>query len=401
MARLALTALGAGLGVFAIAIAIHDADALTLPTPVHVAIGWSFVAAGFVAWRQRPENRMGSLMTLAGIAWFGRDLDWFDSSVAEHASELSLNLFLALVAHQLIVFPEGFARSRLERFLVLAVYGLAVLAYLPSELSDAANTLFSALGIVLAILIVYVLVQRWLEADTAERRALRPLFVFGPLVMVVAAATIAHDYIGIGVSNTGEDVLRWCAVVYAGLPLAFLVGVLRTHVRRAILGRLLADLSRGTVYEDAALEEAAAAARRALRSGEPLPRLEELTPRELEVLALTRGRPDRPRDREGALRDAEDGRGPRPLDLPQARPAACGDRESPRARRVDLPGRTHALKRTLRLVCRSYSAYRSGCWAKAAAHVSEQKWYACSSSSRRPTARSGSTAIWQTGSIAR
>jgi DNA-binding NarL/FixJ family response regulator len=82
--------------------------------------------------------------------------------------------------------------------------------------------------------------------------------------------------------------------VYAGLPVAFLIGVLRTHLRRAILGRLLADLSRGTAYEDAALEEAAAAARRALRSGAPLPRLEELTPRELEVLALiAEGRTDR------------------------------------------------------------------------------------------------------------
>ena len=82
MARLYLAALGAALGVFAIGIAIREPDALTLPAPVHVAIGWSFVAAGFVAWRQRPENRMGLLMTLAGIAWFGRDLDWFDSSAA-------------------------------------------------------------------------------------------------------------------------------------------------------------------------------------------------------------------------------------------------------------------------------------------------------------------------------
>ena len=294
MERLALTALGAGLGVFAIAIAIQEPDALTLPAPVHVAIGWSFVAAGFVAWRQRPENRMGLLMTLAGIAWFGRDLDWFDYSAAEHASELSLNLFLALVAHQLVVFPQGFARSRLERSLVLAVYGLAVFAYLPSELSDAANTLFSALGIVLAVLIVYVLVHRWLEADPSERRALRPLLVCGPPVMVVAAATIAHEYIGIELSDTGDEVLRWCAVVYAALPVAFLAGVLRTHIRRAILSRLLADLSRGAVYEDAALEEAATAARRALRSGGPLPRLEQLTPRELEVLALlAEGRTDR------------------------------------------------------------------------------------------------------------
>jgi len=209
MARLALTALGAAPGVFAIGIAIREPDALTLPAPVHVAIGWSFVAAGFVASRQRPENRMGLLMTLAGIAWFGRDLDWFDWSAAEHASEVSLNLFLALVAHQLIVFPHGFARSRLERALVLAVYALAVLAYVPSELSDAANTVFSGFGIALALLIVYVVVRRWLDADAGERRALRPLVVFGPPVMVVAAATIAHDYIGIGLSDSGDEALRW------------------------------------------------------------------------------------------------------------------------------------------------------------------------------------------------
>lgn len=294
MARLVLAALGATLGLLAIGIGLREPEALTLPVPVHVAIGWSFVAAGFVAWRQRPENRMGPLMTLAGIAWFGRDLDWLDSSAAEHASELSLNLFLALVAHQVVVFPRGFARSRLERLLVLAVYGLAVLAYAPSELSDTANTLLSVLGIVLAAFIVYVVVRRWLDADSAERRALRPLVLFGPPVMVVAAAMIAHDYIGVDLSDTGEEVLRWCAVVYTALPLAFLVGVLRTHIRRAIFSRLLADLSRGTVFEDAALEEAAAAARRALRSEEPLPRLEQLTPRELEVLALiAEGRTDR------------------------------------------------------------------------------------------------------------
>ena len=161
-------------------------------------------------------------------------------------------------------------------------------------MSDTANTFFSALGIVLSALIVYVIVRRWLEADPAERRALRPLLIFGPPVMVVAAATIARDYIGIGLSDTGEEVLRWCAVVYAALPLAFLTGVLRTHIRRAILGRLLADLSRGTVYDDAALDAAAAAARRALRDDQPPPRLEQLTPRELEVLALiAEGRTDR------------------------------------------------------------------------------------------------------------
>jgi DNA-binding CsgD family transcriptional regulator len=286
MARLALAALGVALGAFAIGIAIWRPGTLTLPAPVHVAIGWSFVAGGLVAWRQRPENRLGLLMMLTGIVWFGRDLDVFGGSIATHASELSLNLFLALVAHQVIVFPHGFARSRTERLLVLAGYSLAVLGYAPSEVSDIANTLFSLLGIALVVAIVYVVVQRWLRADAPERRALRSLVILGPLVMVVAAASLAHDYLGVELSSTGEEVLRWCALVYAALPVAFLLGVLRTHFRRVILGRLLAGLADGTVYDDQVLQEAAASARRALRNEEPLPRLEQLTPREVEVLAL-------------------------------------------------------------------------------------------------------------------
>ncbi|HKP18816.1 MAG TPA: hypothetical protein VJT84_10065 [Gaiellaceae bacterium] len=68
MARIALAALGAALGLYAIGLAIWEPGVLTLPAAVHVAIGWSFVAAGVVAWRQHRENRLGPLMTLAGIA---------------------------------------------------------------------------------------------------------------------------------------------------------------------------------------------------------------------------------------------------------------------------------------------------------------------------------------------
>jgi DNA-binding CsgD family transcriptional regulator len=300
MARLGLAALGAALGVYAIVLAIWEPGALTLPAPAHVAIGWSFVAAGLVAWRQRPENRLGLLMTLTGIIWFGRDFDWFGSWTADHASELAQNLFLALLAHQIVVFPYGVTRSRFERLLVAAAYALALIAYPPSELSDNANTAFSALAIVLAPAIVYIIVDRWLRATPGERRALQPLLLVGPPVLVVIAVSIAHDYIGVSLSATGEDVLHWCALVYTAIPLAFLLGVLRTSLRRALLGRLLVELSDGSRFEDEALQAAADAARRALRDQRalrdtrPLPDLAELTPRELEVLALiAEGRTDR------------------------------------------------------------------------------------------------------------
>ena len=294
MARLTLAVLGAALGVYAIALAIWEPGTLTLPAPVHVAIGWSFVAGGLVAWRERPENRMGLLMTFTGILWFGRDFDWFGSWTADHASELSLNVFLALIAHQVIVFPHGFAGTRTERLLILAAYALALVGYAPSEVSDVANIAFSALGIALVVAIVYLVIARWLTASPAERRALRPLVIVGPPVLVVTAASLAHDFIGVSLSATGNEILRWSALVYTALPLAFLLGVLRTQLRRALLGRLLVELSDGSLYEDAVLHETAAAARRALRNEDRLPQLEQLTPRELEVLALiAEGRTDR------------------------------------------------------------------------------------------------------------
>jgi DNA-binding CsgD family transcriptional regulator len=273
--RLALAALGAALGLYAIGLAIWEPGVLTLPLPVHLAIGWSFVAAGLVAWEQRPENRLGLLMMLSGIVWFGRDFDWFGSWTADHASELSQNLFLALLVHEIVVFPYGVTRSRLERWLVIAAYALAVLAYLVP-------------------LAIYILVDRWLKADPAERRALRPLVLVGPPVLVVVALSIAVDYIGVSLTATGEAILDWCALVYTAIPLAFLSGVLRTRLHRALMGRLLHELSVGASFEDDALQAAAEAARKALREERPLPNLEQLTTREIEVLALlAEGKTDR------------------------------------------------------------------------------------------------------------
>jgi hypothetical protein len=91
---------------------------LLLPIPVDVVVGATFLATGSVAWRRRPENRTGLLMVLSGLAWFCRDFARWDADIPIRLGELSLNVFLALIAHQVIVFPYGVARTRLERLLV-------------------------------------------------------------------------------------------------------------------------------------------------------------------------------------------------------------------------------------------------------------------------------------------
>jgi DNA-binding CsgD family transcriptional regulator len=240
--RLALAALGAALGGYAIALSVWRPGSLTLPVVVHIAIGWSFVAAGFVAWTRRPENRTGLLMMLAGAVWFGRDLDWTSIWLLTRASELAQNLFLALIAHVVIVFPHGSARTRRERTLVAAAYALAVPGYFLSKIDDLANTVLSALAIVLAVALIYVVVERWLAASGPGRRALEPLVWTGPPVLVVVAVLIARDYIGIAIPDWAD----WLALAYTAIPVAFLLGVLRTRLRRASLGDLVLELSEVT-----------------------------------------------------------------------------------------------------------------------------------------------------------
>jgi DNA-binding CsgD family transcriptional regulator len=198
------------------------------PLPVDVAVGLAFLGAGIAAWRRRPDNRMGPLMFLAGMAWFG-----------QHVSDLSTNLFLALVAHQVIVFPYGVIRGWLEQLLVGSAYALAIGGYIVSEVFPSTNSPLAALAIPLLLAILFLVVRRWLAATPPERRILEPILWAGPPVLVVAAVAVAHDYL----DAIRSDAVDWLKLVYIAIPAAFLVGVLRTQLQRASVVLDLLDVT--------------------------------------------------------------------------------------------------------------------------------------------------------------
>jgi DNA-binding NarL/FixJ family response regulator len=241
--RLSLAALGLALGLYAIALRIWKPGSLTLPAPVHVAIGWSFLAAGFVAWARRHGNRTGLLMMLTGVVWFGRDFDVWNLWLPTRLSELSQNLFLALIAHQLVVFPHGTPQTATERRLLAAIYTLAVPGYLVGKIGTVANDVLSGAAILLALAILCVVVGRWLGATAPGRRALAPLVWTGPVVLALVAISIANDYIGLSLSAGAERGIHWAAIAYGAIPLAFLLGLLRTRLHRAAVGDLVLELS--------------------------------------------------------------------------------------------------------------------------------------------------------------
>src|SRR3954454_20517740 len=72
---IAVAALACGVVVAAIELASDHHGAPVVWAVFAPAVGWSFVATGLYAWRQRPGNRVGALMVLLGFAWFLFTLD--------------------------------------------------------------------------------------------------------------------------------------------------------------------------------------------------------------------------------------------------------------------------------------------------------------------------------------
>jgi signal transduction histidine kinase len=230
------------LGIYAVSIAIWVPDSLTLPAPVHVAVGWSFVGAGTVAWLRRPDNRTGLLMTVTGVVWFGRDFDWMHTWGTTQADVLAGNLFVALVAHQLVVFPDGSVRTRSERTLVGAAYALAIVGYPVTLLGSAANVTVDVLAAAVALAILMHLAAKWRRASPPGRRALAPVIWTGPTVMAVVLVMLALDSGGPWPAPV-EEALHWATLCFVAIPVAFLAGLLRTQLRRGAAAELVVELS--------------------------------------------------------------------------------------------------------------------------------------------------------------
>jgi signal transduction histidine kinase len=265
--RLGLGGLAAIIGLVALVLAAsgREPPGFLLPIPVELAIGWSFVSAGLIGWARRPDNRTGLLMTLTGLVWFGRQLEWLDTPLASHLSHVSVNLFLALIAHQLVVFPSGDARTRLERMLVVSAYAVALGGYVVSklfydprlegcpgcpqnlllvsansQLDAVANVVPIALAILLVLAILARLARRWRVASSPARRVLGPVVWTGWAALLIVALTIG--LYASEVSPALDRALQWSTLAYTAIPLAFLAGLLRTRLHRGALSGLLVDL---------------------------------------------------------------------------------------------------------------------------------------------------------------
>ena len=279
--RLAVGACGLAAGIAAGAALLlggYDVPAeLLAPTLVlNLAVGWSFIGVGLMAWSRRPDHHTGLLMVLFGFAWLLR----LAGAVARPAwfvfGFVTSSLPLAVLVHLLVVFATGRIETRPLRVLVVlgylltapAVGLLVVLAALSGSCWDCPRNLvvisptsgsaavllqtaqgwpvvatLLAVTALLTVLFAVVLV-RWWRAGRAERRALGPAVVGAVAIL----GTLIVQRVGLlaGLPPAPAAVLAWSSqVVLVVWPLALLFAVLRSHLDRSGVSGMIVELGAG------------------------------------------------------------------------------------------------------------------------------------------------------------
>lgn len=249
--------------------------------------GLLFIGAGALAYRRRPDNRVGLLMVAVGIGWFAEDVQFLP-----WPSTFAVGLMLGMassgfIAHLVLAFPTGRLTSRPQRWLVATAYvvsfGLAPVGalfvdprdYRPDlrsnvllvgswpEFVAALGRFVDGVGALVAIGIVLVLVGRWRSASPPQRWVLAPVFVTGLIGAGASAAGSAFD----DTSPVRLALLNVFRIAFCLLPLGFLAGVLRVRLGRTAVADLLIDLQRPLTAADLRDRLAVALGDKSLRIG--------------------------------------------------------------------------------------------------------------------------------------
>jgi signal transduction histidine kinase len=248
-----------------------------------LVIGFGFVGVGLFAWYRSPDNRVGMLMVATGFAWYVSLLARTDPPLLFSIGFALENLYVAAAVHLLLAYPSGRLDGWIDRALVACTYAAVTLGFVPLALtvSSAAygctgcpenifliteNPSFghswldglSVIGIVVPLLVVARLIQRWRRASRPLRRTVTPVFMAGGALMVTLATLLSLALMG-GSMELVDAVFYSSLPALALVPYLFLAGLARGRMLRGRgLGRLVRRL--GTSLERGELRAALAEA---------------------------------------------------------------------------------------------------------------------------------------------
>lgn len=255
--RIALALVALAAGILVAGIVAREGSEGMLEALLGLAIGWSFVASGLVAWERRPENAIGRLMVVAGFLRLGGELcTGSDDRLLYPLGHLLHDGFWVAVAAVLLAFPTGRLEDALSRF-ALAAGGALVAVDLgwlllggdharnglalagPSDWTRGFRAVATGLTLVLVPLVIVILARRWSRASPPVRRAVAPVVWAGAAGFAVLLVTYADDLLG---NPLGDVSMALVDLTVAGVAIGFLAGLLRARLARSSVAELVVEL---------------------------------------------------------------------------------------------------------------------------------------------------------------
>jgi signal transduction histidine kinase len=255
-ATLWVAALAAVLGAL-VPLVTGDPVPLRAQDVVFVLAAGSFMACGLIAWRRRPDNHAGRLMTAIGFAALIYPLlIQVEAPLAMTLAMLFSAVWTIGYAALLLSFMTGgLLTGTIDRLLVgvftltLFVAHFALLLVYPAPgnlllietnmtIADAINDSARWITAGASIVLVFVLLSRWRGASKPRRRALLP-GVVGIVSSILYSILLVQGILG----DTPADSL-WITVNLSVLlvPAAYLFGLLRSRLARTGLAGLILQL---------------------------------------------------------------------------------------------------------------------------------------------------------------
>ena len=190
---------------------------------------------------------------------------YWDAAVPFTLATLVSGLMIPLTAHLFLAFPTGRLTGRVERRFVLSAYAAyAVLAPavtltsdpLAEDCPDCPDNLLRVVGssaasdavdlvATIAIAAIFLtlavlLVRRLRAARGPTRRALAPvLLAAAAALLFLVAATVAEAF---GATTAAGVFYEGTGFAYIAIPIAFLVGLMRTRLQRSGVADLVVEL---------------------------------------------------------------------------------------------------------------------------------------------------------------
>ncbi len=276
LAALAIASVAAMGTATALVLFAHDFQPYGGPDPNlgRIALDGIWIATGLVAWQRRPGNRVGLLMVAAGFADLSGQLYW-NASLPYLLFTTLESLQIVIFIHLFLAFPSGRLETRLERRFVTFAYGawlvLAPLGQLFRDTrtepdncprcptnpflvvdSDAVAGPFGAgvdaLVLGLVAVTVVLLVRKVRRASPATRRAVKPVLLASTIAIAALGLLGVADVFG---SDLGVAVFEEInGIAFLAIPIAFVVGLLRTRLQRSAVADLVVELGSLTRPDD-------------------------------------------------------------------------------------------------------------------------------------------------------